>query len=100
MTWLEVAEMRFLSSNKGCTRVGKIRSEIIRKEPEIPGKQAVRTKYKKNWINHLERVDNNTLLKHTLNYQTPRMKRSWKPQETMVTLQCRNRSNDLIHGGR
>ena len=33
--------------------------------------------------------------------QTPRRKRgSRTPQETMATRCCRNRSNDLIHGGR
>ena len=32
--------------------------------------------------------------------QTSRKKRSWKPQETMAMRRCRNRSNDLIHGGR
>jgi len=34
MTGLEVAEMRFLSSVKGYTRLDKIRSEIIRKALE------------------------------------------------------------------
>jgi hypothetical protein len=37
MTRLEAAEMRFLRSVKGHTRLGKIRSEIIRKELEISG---------------------------------------------------------------
>ena len=31
--------------------------------------------------------------------QTSRKKRSWTPQETMAMRQCRNRSNDLNHGG-
>ena len=52
MTRLEVAEMHFLRSVKGYTRLDKLRSEIIRKELEIPGIQDVRTKYKQNWINH------------------------------------------------
>jgi len=52
MTGLEAAEMRFLRSVKRYyTRVDKIRSEIIRKELEIPGIQDIRTKYKQNWIN-------------------------------------------------
>jgi len=61
--------MRFVRSVTGCTRLDKIRSEIIRKELEIPGIQDVRTKYKKNWINHLERMDNNRLPKHALNHK-------------------------------
>ena len=74
MTRLEAAEMRFLRSVKGYTRLDKIRSEIIRKELEIPGIQDVGTKYKQNWINHLERTDNKRLPKHTLNYK-PRRRR-------------------------
>jgi hypothetical protein len=40
----------------------------IRKELEISGIQDMRSKYKQNWINHLERMDN-TLPKHILNYK-------------------------------
>jgi len=32
--------------------------------------------------------------------QTPGKKEPRTPQETMATHRCRNRSNDLIHGGR
>jgi hypothetical protein len=35
MTGLEAAEMRFVGSVKGYTRLDKIRSEVIRKELEI-----------------------------------------------------------------
>jgi len=49
-------------------------SEVIRKELEISGIQDVRLKYKQNWINHLERMDNTRLLKHALNYK-PRGRR-------------------------
>jgi hypothetical protein len=69
MTRLEPAEMRFLISVKGYTRLDKIRSEIIRKELEISGIQDLRSKHKQNWINHLERLDNTRLPKHALNYK-------------------------------
>jgi hypothetical protein len=69
MTGLEAAEMRVPRSVKGYTRLDKIRSEVIRKELEIPGIQDVRAKYKQNWINHLERMDNTRLPKHALNYK-------------------------------
>ena len=52
MARLEAAEMCFLRSVKGYTRLDKIRSEVIRKELEISGIQDVRAKYKQNWINH------------------------------------------------
>jgi len=69
MIHLEAAEMRFQRSVKGYTRLDKIRSEVIRKELEISGIQDVRYKYKQNWINHLERMDNTRLPKHALNYK-------------------------------
>ena len=58
MTRLKAAEMRFLRSVTRYTRLDKIRSEVVRKELEISGIQDVRSKYKQNWINHLERMDN------------------------------------------
>jgi hypothetical protein len=74
MTGLEAAEIRFLRSVKGYTRVDKIRSEVISKELEISGIQDVRSKHEQNWINHLERIDNTRLPKHALNYK-PRGRR-------------------------
>jgi hypothetical protein len=74
MTGLEAAEMRFLRSVKGCTRLDKIRSEVIRKELEMDGIQDVRSKHKQNWINYLKRTDSTRLLKHALNYK-PRGRR-------------------------
>jgi len=81
MSRLEAAEMRFLRSVKGYIRLDKIRSEVIRKELKISGIQDLRAKYKQNWINHLERMDNTSLPKHALNYK-PRGRRDrgrpWK----------------------
>jgi len=57
--------MRFLRSIKGYTRLDKIRNEVMRKDLEISGIQDVTAKYKQNWINHLERMDNNRLPKQT-----------------------------------
>jgi hypothetical protein len=74
MTRLEAAEMRFLRSVAGYTRLDKIRSQDIRKELEISGIQDVRLKYKQNWINHLERMDNTRLPKYALTYK-PRGRR-------------------------
>ena len=74
MTRLEAAEMRFLRSVAGCTRLDKIGSETIRRELQISGIQDVRLKYRQNWINHLERMDNTRLPKHALNYK-PRGRR-------------------------
>ena len=74
MTRLEPAEMCFLRSVKGYTRLDKIRNEVIKKELEISGIQDVRLKYKQNWINHLERMDNTRLPKPALNYK-PRGRR-------------------------
>jgi len=48
MTGLQAAEMSFLRSVTGYTRLDKIRSEDIRQELEISGIQDVRLKYKQN----------------------------------------------------
>jgi len=61
--------MHFLRSVKGYTRLNKIRSKVIRKELQISGIQDMRSKHKQNWINHLKRMDNTRLPKHTLNYK-------------------------------
>jgi hypothetical protein len=71
---LGLAEMRFLRSVKGYTRLDKIRSEIMRRELENLGIEGVRTKQNQNWMNNLERTDNNGLPKHALKYK-PRGRR-------------------------
>jgi len=73
--------MRFLRSVKGYTRLNKIRSEVIRKELEISGIQDVRAKYKQNWINQLERMDNTRLPKHALNYKPRRRRDRGRPRK-------------------
>ena len=81
MAGLEGAEMRFVRSIKGYTRLYKIRSEVISKELKISGIQDVTAKYKQNWINHLEGMDITRLPKHALKYK-PRGRRDrgrpWK----------------------
>ena len=74
MTDREAAEMRFLKSVTGYTRLDKIRKEVIRKELEISGIQDVGLKYKQNWINHLEGMEDTRHPKHPLSYK-PREKR-------------------------
>jgi hypothetical protein len=74
MTRLEGAELCFLRSVKGYTRLDKIRSEIIINELEISETQEVSIKHKQNWTNHLQRMDNTRLPKHAFNYH-PRGRR-------------------------
>jgi hypothetical protein len=69
MVRLAAAEKRFLRSVNGYTRLDKMRSGVVRKELKISGVQDVRSKYKQNWINLLERMDKTRLPKHTLNYK-------------------------------
>jgi hypothetical protein len=56
------------------TSLDIIRREVIRIKLEISGVQDVKSKYKQNWINHLEKPDNTRLPKNSLNYK-PRGKR-------------------------
>ena len=74
MARLGAAEMRFLRSVKGYTRLDKIRREVVRKELKISRIQDVRAKYKQNCINHLERMDNTILPKQAFKYK-PRGRR-------------------------
>jgi hypothetical protein len=74
MTRLEAAQVRFLRSVTGYTRLDKIRNEDIRQELEISAIQDVRLKYKQNWVNHVERMDNTRLPKYALTYK-PRGRR-------------------------
>jgi len=97
MTGLEAAEMRFLRSVTGYTRLDKVRNERhktrtgdlwnTRRETEIQTKldQPPR-KYGQDQSGEIRP-----------HLQTPRKKGSRTPQETMAGRRCRNRSNDLIH---
>ena len=78
---LEAAEMHFLRSVKGYTRLDKIRREVIRKELEISGIQDVRSKHKQIWINHFERMDNTRIPKHALNYKPRGRKDRGRPRK-------------------
>ena len=59
----------------------KIKSEVIRKELEISGIQDVRLKYKQNWINHLERMDNTRTPIKALNYKPPGKRDRGRPRK-------------------
>ena len=100
MTCLEAAEMRFLRSVKGYTRLDKIRSEVIRKELEISGIQDVRYKYKQNWINHLERMDNTRLPKHALNYKARGRRDRGRPMKRWQRVDGGTGQATKIHGRR
>ena len=77
-----------------------LRSAVIRKELEISGIQDVRPKYKQNWINPPSKNGQHQTPRTRPQLQTSRKKRPWTPQERMAMRPCRNRSNDLIYGGR
>jgi len=100
MTRLEAAEMRFLRSVKGYTRLDKIRSEVIRKELETSGTQDVRSKYKQNWINHLEKMDNTRLTKRALNYKLRGRRDRGRPRKRWQRVDAGTGQRDLIHAGR
>jgi hypothetical protein len=81
MAGLEAAEMCLLRSVKGYTRLDKTRSEVVRKELKISGIQDVKSKYRQNWTNHLERKDNTRLPKHALNYRPRGRRDSGRPRK-------------------
>ena len=84
-----------LLSVKGYARLDKIRSEVIRKELEISGIQDVRSKHKQNWINHLERMDNTRLPKHTLNYKPRGRRDRGRPRKRWQSVDARRGQTNL-----
>jgi hypothetical protein len=92
MTRLEAVQMCLLRNVKGYTRLGQIRSEVITKEPETSGIQDVRSKYKQNWVNHLERMDNNRLSKHALNYKPRGIRDRGRPRKRWQRVDAWDRS--------
>jgi hypothetical protein len=63
---IQSAEMKFLRSVKGCTRMDHIRNEEIRTELEIYAIQDKITEYRIRWSAHLQRMDNSRLPKQAL----------------------------------
>jgi len=63
-----------------------LRREVIRKELEISGTQDVKSQYKQNWINHLERMDNTRLPKHAINYKRRGRRGRGRPWKRLFTL--------------
>ena len=71
---ITAAAMRFLRGVQGYRRIDRIRNSRIRDELQIIGIVSVRDKYKQNWIDHLERMEDPRLPKYALNYK-PKGKR-------------------------
>jgi hypothetical protein len=71
---IQSAEMKFLRSVKGCTRMDHIRNEEIRTEIEMYAVQDTITEYRIHWSAHLQRMDNSRLPEQALLYK-PRGRR-------------------------
>jgi hypothetical protein len=71
---IQSAEMKFLRSVKGCTRMDHIRNEEIRTDLEMYAIQDKITEYRIRWSSHLQRMDNSRLPKQAVLYK-PRGRR-------------------------
>jgi hypothetical protein len=69
MQTLQAAEMRFLRSVKGYTRPDKIRNEDIRKELGLFSVNDRIRRYRQDWLEHVERMDEGRVLKQALWYR-------------------------------
>jgi hypothetical protein len=65
---IQSAEIKFLRSVKGCTRMDRISNEI-RTELEMYAIQDKITEYRIRWSAHLQRMDNSRLPKQALQYK-------------------------------
>jgi hypothetical protein len=57
MQKIQSAEMRFLRSAKGCTRLDTIRNEDIRKELGVFSVNDRIRRYRQDWLEHAERME-------------------------------------------
>jgi hypothetical protein len=64
-----------------CHRIDCHHHEDIRQELEISGIKDVRLKIKRNWINHLERMDNTRLPTYALTYKPRGRRDSGRPRK-------------------
>ena len=94
----QAAEMRLPRSVTGYTRLDKIRSEATRTRDLWNTR--LETQIQTKLDQPPRKNGQHQTLKTRPHLQSPRKKGSRTPQETMATRRCRNRSNDLIHGGR
>ena len=61
--------MKFLRKTKGCTIMDQIRNEQIRQDLNIYNVNERITTYKNNWIQHVHRKNDTSIVKTTLKYQ-------------------------------
>ncbi|PSN51713.1 hypothetical protein C0J52_12307 [Blattella germanica] len=71
---IQSCEMKFLRKTKGCTREDRIRNEEIRKELEAEAVNSRMDRYRKRWLQHVERMEYTRLPKLTFQY-APKGKR-------------------------
>ena len=74
---IEAAEMRFLRPMAGYTLLDYKRSTDIREQLGIFNINEKLTRYKINWREHTQRMDDNRLPKKTLNY-TPEGRKKYR----------------------
>ena len=66
---IEASEMRFLRSVAGYTIADRKRSEDIRTELNIFRLMDKITQYREEWLQHINRMDNNRIPKRILHYK-------------------------------
>jgi hypothetical protein len=93
--------MRFLTSIKGCTRLTKIRNEFTRKELQVFSMNYRIRKYRHDWLEHVESMEEERMLTQVLWYR-------YKEEEILVdneeggVIEARkcHRHKPRIRGGR
>jgi hypothetical protein len=75
----QAAEMRFLRSVKGCTRLDKIRKEDIRKELGVFSINDRIRRYKQDWLEYVDRIEGR-VLKQALWYRPKERRDPGRPR--------------------
>jgi hypothetical protein len=91
---IETAEMRFLKYVAGCTRRGEISNLTIRSELQIFNINYKITDKKKEWHDHIQRMDPYRIACEAVEYKHGHPKRRWE-DDFLRFLYDRNRSYGL-----
>jgi hypothetical protein len=81
---IQAAEMKYLRTIKGCTRLDQIRNEDVRNELGISPLSEKVTEYKNKWKTHLQRMKHTRIPLQAYKYQPSRKRdidrprRRWK----------------------
>lgn len=81
---IQAQEMKFLRRVKGCTKRDRFRNTDIRHELNVNSINDVIKEYRKNWKEHLDRMDDNRLPRKAMKYKCKGRRSVGRPRKRWV----------------